>query len=253
MKFTNKFGFPHYVEEWLTNDEYDYDPDAVTATSLLKPIRMFVLAKRYKDVTELDISDLIASRYGTALHDSLEKVKVKNAIQENRLQTSINGYKVTGKFDMIVDMDKPVKKLVDVKSTSVWSYIFNSKHEDYITQLSIYRFLAQKNNINVGEDAEIFMMFTDWSGTKARSDPSYPQARIAIVPIKLWPPEQTEKFIVNRLRLFDTASILPDNDLPWCNETELWSNNGIAKRCSYCSVKNHCNQYAHLKSIGAIE
>ena len=61
---------------WLLNDEYDYinDPNYISVTTLMKPLKQIVLAKRVpKESKSFDLADLIASRLGTALHDSMEK------------------------------------------------------------------------------------------------------------------------------------------------------------------------------------
>ena len=44
---------------------------------------------------------------------------------------------VSGKYDLVLD-----GQLSDYKSTSVWTYIYGSKVEDYIKQGSIYKWLS---------------------------------------------------------------------------------------------------------------
>ncbi len=289
MRYTNKHNFPKYVEEWLSNDEYDYEDNTISATTLMSPPRMWALKKLHWEDLEMDIADLIASRYGTALHDSVEKTKISNAIQEQRFRTKIDGKVITGKFDLMIDMDKSEKKLVDIKSTSVWTHIYGSRDEDYKTQMSIYRFLARKNGHNVGTKAEIMMVFTDWSASKARKDPEYPQSRILIKPVDLWSDEETEEYIKGRIKALEDAEIDPPN----CTEEELWQDKtkyavmkkgrisavklhdsqeasdehmlslsedhyvevrqGKVKRCNYCSARTVCAQYTALKSLGLIE
>ena len=289
MRFTNKYGFPQYVVEYLEHDEYDYEEGVISATRLLTPPRQFALYHRFKDELEMDISDVIPSRYGTAIHASVEKVKLTNCVQEKRLYSDIKVgdkvFKLSGKFDIIKDMDKKVRKLVDIKSTSVWSYIYDSKIKDYETQLSIYRYLANKNGYNVGEDAEIFMVFTDWSRKRAQMNSTYPETRIKIKPIKLWSEKETEEYIKYRLSLFDECLKMEEPKLPECTDEELWREKpkyevmigervvkncsseekakehikkyqldakinlkkGKVKRCDYCVAKKFCSQYAKLK------
>jgi hypothetical protein len=286
MKFTNKNNFPEYVVQWLKFDEYDYEPNTFSATTLLQPPRVYGLKVQNQDKLEIDVSDVIASRYGTAIHDSIEKVKLDNCIQERRLRTLIDGKVVTGKFDIMKRLEDGKYQLVDVKSTSVWTYIFNSKEEDYIKQLSIYRFLGHMNGYNVIKDAEIFMIFTDWSPSKARKDPDYPQTRIKIVNLELWDIEKTRKFISERVNLLSKVSEMEEKDMPECTEKDLWAQKstyelkrdgrvvatykkkpsrilsdsslelverkGEVKRCNYCNVRPFCSQYKKLKKEGRI-
>ncbi len=288
MRYTNKYNLPDYVVEWLENDLYDFEEGVISATRLLAPPRQFVLNHRFKDELEMDISDIIPSRYGTAIHDSVDKVKLTNCMQEERLYTNIeiNGkiFKLSGKFDIIKDMDKPIRKLVDIKSTSVWSYIYDSKTKDYEAQLSIYRYLANKNGLNVGKDAEILMVFTDWSRKRSELNSTYPETRIKVKPIKLWSEKDTEEYIKFRLSLFDKCLDMDEKELPECTDEELWRDKpkfevsikervvktcsseakakehiekyqldakinlkkGTVKRCGYCTARRFCSQYKEL-------
>jgi len=286
MNYTNKFNFPDYVVEWLKLDEYDYEEGTFSATTLLQPPRVYALKKKHYDELEMDVSDLIASRYGNAIHDSIEKAGLANCLQERRLRAIVDEKIITGKFDIMKKRGDGKYQLVDVKSTSVWTYIFNSKEEDYIKQLSIYRFLGHMNGLNVVKEAEVFMIFTDWSPSKARKDSEYPQSRIQIVHLALWDIEKTRKFIAERVRLLDEASEMEESDMPECTEKELWAQKslydlkrngrvvatykkkpakmlegsslelaerkGEVKRCSYCNARPFCSQYKKLKEEGRV-
>lgn len=76
MKFTNKFNLPQHICDWLAFDEYDYNPDTISATTIIGPARAWALKRLNADKLTMDYSDLLAIRYGTAIHDSLEKVGV---------------------------------------------------------------------------------------------------------------------------------------------------------------------------------
>jgi len=282
MKFTNKMEFPVYVRQWLEFDSYDREENTITATGLLRPIRMLLLEERHKDEIEIDLSDVIASRWGTALHDSFEKVGIKGSIQEQRFRTIIDDKIITGKVDMIIG-----DKLVDLKSTSVWTYIYASKLEDYRKQLSVYKLLAEMNGIKINS-AEIMFLFTDWSKSKSK-DKNYPSTRILIQPIQLWKNSETKIWISARLKLIDYYK--NNNELPECSKEELWQSDttfavykgtnttatkicdtqeeaetlkkklngrieerlGKVKRCEYCNVRPFCEQYKNLKKQGLIE
>ena len=292
MQYTNKHNYPEIVTQWLQFDEYDYDPKTISATTLMKPARMFVLERKNWDNLEVDVSDLVASRYGTAIHDSVEKVPLKDCIQEERLRTEINGYTITGKFDILHKISNDEYELIDVKSTSVWTVIYGSKDIDYITQLSIYRYLA-RDKYKVSKNARIWFVFTDWSQSKAKNDPEYPQSRCMMKDINLWSYADTEKYIKSRLALFEEEMNQPEDDLILCSDTDLWAEQekyaimkenrksaiklhdtkqdaekhlntlgktyyiehrpGKVKRCNYCCASKFCSQYIRLSNEGRVD
>ena len=311
-KYTNNSGLSIPLAVWSLMDNYNHDtrPNLISATSLLKPIRQIVLGRRYKDnIKEIDAENLIASSMGTALHDSVENawkqkdkvIKILDSlgyinseaiydevILECRSEKEIDGYIISGQFDIAFN-----GIVCDIKSTSVWSYIFGSKEEDYKLQMSIYRWLNQ--DIITNDTAFVEYIFTDWSGTKALQDKQYPQKRIITKEIKLLSLEDTEKYIKDKLALISKYEALEDKDLILCSDEELWREKdkwkyyksgdttkratkvfateeeavnrmrvdgmtgkvvqykGGVKRCNYCNYTNLCEQYMQLQIEGAIQ
>lgn len=223
MRYTNKHNFPDFVVQWLEHDMYDYDENTISATTLMKPARAYALEKQNSDNLEIDVSDVIASRYGTAIHDSVEKVNLTGCKQEKRLRKSVMNKIITGKFDILREIGPDQHELIDVKSTSVWTYIYGSKEEEYQKQLSIYRWLGLQNGYNIVPKAKIWMIFTDWSQERARKNPDYPDTRIKIKEVELWPEEQTLKYIGNRIQELEAARKQDEKDMPRCTDEELWA------------------------------
>lgn len=253
MKYTNKHNLPDYAERWLKADEYDHEENTITASNILQPTQQMILYKRHPDELESDVSDFMAARFGTAMHDSFEKVEIPNSEKEKRLRTFFNGSVVTGKFDLMLDMHEPVQKLVDLKTTSAWSMVFGRRDEEYVKQLSIYRWLAHRNGYNVGENAEIFLVFTDWQSSMAKKGGNYPATRIAKKDIVLMSLEQTEEMISKKLIEIASVEAVASEDLPECTDEELWKDkSGKAKRCGYCSAKKVCAQYKRMKEAGTV-
>lgn len=298
MKYTNRMNFPKYIFDWLSADNYDHSKDdhAFSATTLLKPVKVHWLTARYLDGIESDVTERLSSCLGNAIHDSLEKVKTEGVSKEQRLKRSlkINNIDLTvvGKYDVLVH-EKERWTLRDIKTTSVWAYIYGGKDDEYSKQLSIYRWLLQ-DICSVDSVAFIDFFFTDWQSSKAKTDPSYPQYRL--IPgykIDLMTFQQTEEYLKTRLFLFEKYRNVPDLQLPDCTLAELWAtkevfavkkpdnqratklcdtqkeaeqyiaNNKLkaiverraprAKRCSYCGANNFCKQYATLVQQGLIE
>lgn len=315
-KYTNKTGLSLPIAVWALMDNYNYDSrdNIISASTLLKPTRQIVLGRKYKDCDkEIEASDLIASSMGTALHDSVEKawknrdktiglLESLNYLQaekiyddvvlEKRTEKEINGYIISGQFDIAFN-----GHVCDIKSTSVWSYIFGSKEKDYINQMSIYRWLNQ--DIITEDKAYVEYIFTDWSQVKALQDSQYPQARTHTLEVTLMSLEDTEKFIIDKLADIDKFMALPDKHLILCSDDELWRSEdswkaykpnaktgkinyaraskvfdnekyavayqsltkgtevklfkGEVKRCKYCNYTNICNQYSEMKLMGEVK
>jgi len=212
----------------------------------MKPARITVLERQNREALEVDYADIIPSRYGTAIHDSFERVGISKAIQEKRVKTIFENLIITGKFDMLKELeDKPGwYKLVDLKSTSAWTIVYQSKNDDYIKQLSIYRWLCTLNGYRVSDKAEICFFFTDWSRASANKNPNYPQARVYILPLDLMTLEETEEYIRERIKVIKQAFV----ELPRCTDEELWKKKAEdpPKRCDYCACRNFCEQYKEM-------
>lgn len=251
MQITNNTGISLPIAVWLASDGYDFAPGtqkAISATSLLKPVRQILLKERLTEDTAdtPDVSDYIASRLGHSIHDGIEKSWTRDygtalrklgypqklidsivinpdklepgqipVYLERRSNREILGYKISGKFDMVLE-----GRLHDFKSTSVYSYIKGSKDEDYALQGSIYRWL----NPDIVTEDHMFIefIFTDWQGAMAKADRNYPQQRVLPHRIELMSVEETENWIRGKIRQLEAAADLPEPALPRCTDEQLW-------------------------------
>jgi hypothetical protein len=179
---------------------------------------------------------------------------------------------------MVID-----KQVMDIKSTSVWTYMFGSNDDKYIKQMSIYKWL---NSDKIKKPTGIIhFIFTDWSKQKAYQDRQYPQQRVLSKEYTLMTLEETEEFIKSKLKEIDKALEMYNKTgkLPICSDEELWKDpdmwkyykkksanratkiyyteeeayqrltlegqgevrffKGEPKRCNYCNVREYCDQY----------
>lgn len=264
MRLTNIHNLSLPLAVWLLHDEYDhiYEPNYISATSLLKSTRQLVLARRViQEEREVDISSLLASRTGTAIHDSIEKAWVLSGqsamkklgypervysnvvVNPSKEQIATNPdiipiwmeqrafreitvgpttYKVGGKFDQIID-----GRLFDAKTTSVYAYLLGRKDDDYAKQGGIYRWL----NPELITDAHIYIqfIFTDWQKARSRNDANYPQTKAIEYPVEMPTLEETEKFIFNKLAEIQKFMNSPDEQIPLCTDKELWRGDTVYK------------------------
>ena len=134
---------------------------------------------------------------------------------EQRHEKEVGDYIISGKYDLVVD-----GTVSDYKSTSVWSYIFDSNALKYTQQASIYKWLAPDR---ITDNAvHIQYIFTDWSAAQAMRDPKYPQTRVLTKEYPLWSVEQTDHFIKEKLERLDQYKGKPQEELPECTKEELW-------------------------------
>ena len=254
MNYTNKYNIPEHICSWLAADEYDYLPGVYSATTLISPARAFILKKRNAENLTMDYSDFIKMRMGTAIHDSLEKIGVyaDGDFKEKRFFAEIMGCQISGKMDAVLG-----GVIRDNKSTSVWKYV-KKEFDDYIKQLSIYRWILYRNGINTEQYAFIDFFFTDWKKSDAEKSSDYPQIPYQEQKIDLLSLEATEELICDRLEEFTFA----ESVLPECTAEELWQRDecwavftkeGQARAKKLCKTEEEAKEYASANGCKYIE
>jgi len=250
-RYANVSEVPLALAVFLASDNYDYsdDPTEISATTLLKPLRQIILPARVPAGDGLvSLADMMNSRMGTAIHDGIEKSWMTNyqvAMQalglpqrvidrvrinpkpedlsddiipvylEQRLKRQLGKWTITGKFDFIGE-----GKVQDFKSTGTFTYKKQTNADKYTQQGSIYRWLDPKK---ITQDRmDIHYIFTDWKGAMAKTDPTYPPKRFHTQSFDLMSLEATESFIRRKLELIEQYWDADEEDIPQCDDTELW-------------------------------
>lgn len=257
INYSNETGINLPMALWLLNDTYDHvsKPNYISATQLLKPTREIVLARQNKKEDKaIEISTLIKSRLGTALHDSIEAAWLnKDAIakacelvgiapsmanqivinpeeiaedeipvyMEQRAFKEIDGFLIGGKYDLVMAGD-----LHDYKSTGTFSYVKQSNAKKYIQQGSIYRWLNPE--IITNDIFTINYLFTDWVAYKITTA-NYPPYAVMEQHFELLSLEDTETFIREKLADITMFSEAEQIELPLCTDEELWKDAPVYK------------------------
>jgi hypothetical protein len=141
---------------------------------------------------------------------------------ERRTKRDIAGWTLSGAFDFVAEA-----KVYDLKSTGVFGYINGSNNENYIKQMSIYRWLNQ--DIIKQDTGTILYWFTDWSALKASIDEKYPKSRTIAKSFNLLSIPATEAFIVKKLKLLTALKDEPESAMPDCTSEELWESKSVWK------------------------
>lgn len=248
-QYTNQLQVPLALAVFLATDDYDYEANVISATSLMKPLRQMVLSKRINpNEAAMDISSLVSSRMGSAIHAAIEKAwmnpeaalkalgypdKVSKNIKvnpspeqaretncipvymEQRAYKELLGFKVSGKFDFVAE-----GRVQDFKSTSVYTYLNQTNKDKYILQGSIYRWLNQ--DIITKDDMLIHYIFTDWSKAEALRNKDYPQSRVLSQRFQLLSLAETEHYVKTKLMQFRQHLETAETELPPCSDQDLW-------------------------------
>lgn len=223
MNLTNLHGLPEALVRAVTNDPYTGGGD-ISVTKLIDSPQVRMLRKQYGESVVEDVSDRIWSLLGQSVHTILERAGNETSdIQEERLYADVDGWKLSGQFDR---MDLHAKGMDDYKVTS--TYKVSGDHTDWERQLNCLRWLAIQNGYEVNH-LRIVAILRDWSKAKGLRDPNYPKQAVVVVPIEVWPLEETYQYIRNRISLHQAAEA---GTIVECTDAERWFSG---------------NKYAHMK------
>lgn len=252
-KYSNVNNISLPMAVWLARDEYQHDDrtNVISVTSLLKSIRQIVLNTRVPkgdSVLMEDISNRLASRIGTSLHNSIELSWTENYKQalldlgypkravervvinpepeevgedsiplyfEKRTEKQVGNWIISGQFDLIYD-----HQVQDIKSTSVFTYINRTNDLKYSQQGSLYRWL-NPDLIKKG-DMAIQFIFKDWNKNMVNNDPRYPKLPVLEHTVPLMSVAQTDTFVLGKIMEIDKYLQVREEDIPLCTDEDLW-------------------------------
>jgi len=221
MKLTNKFNIPKTFVNVLERPTYNKGKSHISATQLLNSPKIVTLTTKYNDEIEQDVSDMVWSLFGSAMHGVLEHGKDDNHIVEQRLHAELDGWQISGAVDLQV-VDPDGIHIKDYKTTSVWS-VMNEKIE-WEQQLNIYAWLVAHNKqVNI-KSLGIVAILRDWKAREVGTKDNYPESPIKELPIRLWTYEQQERFILERIAFHSACefALEANEDLPDCTPQEMW-------------------------------
>lgn len=217
MKITNNFNLPQPLLTAMAGFERQYLEkrpfNRMSVTELSMPILMKKLRDFHFDELQEDASDGIWRLLGSAIHRVLEHSANSSALVEERLNTDIEEFKITGQADHYED-----GILSDYKVTS--AYAVGDAKSEWVEQLNCLALLYERAGFLV-EQIQVIAILRDWS--RARTvDSDYPQIPVAVIQVERWSIEKTEDFIKNRVSLHRQATVLKTEEVQVCSETERW-------------------------------
>lgn len=255
-KYVNTSGVPLSIAVFLATDHYDHDSETISATSLIKPLRQLILAKRVTtEDAAPDLTQMVASRIGTAIHTAIEQAWMHNFVQamsdigipnhvtkrvvlnprpeelgeeiipiylEQRAYKTVGKHTVSGKFDFVGD-----GRVEDFKTTSVYTAISNNNDAKYIQQGSIYRWLNP--DIITKDEVAIQFIFTDWNAMRAKTETNYPPNRFQQKILPLMSIKETDHYVRSKLAKYEELVDAPESDIPLCTDEDLWRTEPVFK------------------------
>jgi len=222
LKITNKHGIPDTFVNVLKRPTYSKGRAHLSATQLLNSPKIVAMTKKFEDELEQDVSDMVWSIFGTAIHGVLEHGKDDNHIVEERLHTTFDGWRISGAIDLQILTGPDTISIRDYKTTSAWA-VMNEKIE-WEQQLNIYAWLVETCKLKIVDSVGIVAIIRDWSRREAAKNPDYPQSPVKEITINLWPYQQREDFISERISKHSECEfhMETDEELPPCTPEEMW-------------------------------
>ena len=250
MIITNKFNLPQTFVNIMKRPTYTKGKANLSATEMISSPRIVQLRKLHEDKVETDVTEMVWSIFGTAIHGVLEHGKDKNHLVEERIHANHMGWSISGAIDLqIVNEDGSVT-INDYKTCSAWA-VMNEKIE-WEYQLNIYGWLVEKVKQIPVKSLEIVAIIRDWNRRESALKQNYPDAPIKVIPITLWPYEVREKFVEERIKAHADAVFEMEigSELPPCSSDDMWERPttyaikkiGGAKARNVCDTREEADQ-----------
>jgi len=180
---------------------------------------------------------------GTAIHKVLQENANEDIEVEKKVRLTLpNGWTLTG----IIDVFNKTEHLIeDYKVTSVWSFLLGDKKE-WENQLNVYAYMLRLQGYTI-DRLRINAILRDWQKSKVSED--YPEIPFVSKEIPLWTFEEQEKYVIERMRLFE-------NEPQECSDEEKWKRGGEValmqkgrKKALSCILKKKLKIFKFLESV----
>ena len=220
MKITNKQNLPPPVVALLTRNFYTKGASQYSATELMSPPQIRRLREQYDDQIEIDVTDLIASQFGTFMHGKLEAKEIEGYINEERLYVDVDGISISGQIDLQKD-DPDGIEIVDYKFVKAWAVIMNKA--SWEAQLNIYKWLVETVKRKPVKRLQVNAFIKDFNKYEVKE--GYPEAEAVMLDFPLWDSVKTETYVRTRLEMHREAKMAHDfgEELQPCTDEERWA------------------------------
>jgi hypothetical protein len=215
VKYTNRFDIDPAIARAVMEDRYELTGD-VSVTGLLRPAQIAGLEYQHEEDLTLDVSEGLWRLLGSAVHEILARQRVSGALQEHKLVVPVEGWEVSGTFDILYT-EEAVRRLKDYKVSTVWSYIYGKA--EWEAQVNLYVYMARIHGLQVDE-ASISLIMRDWHEIESKTRAGYPPRPFMEIPMPLWTAEETGAFLLRRVLVHQEAR---EGRWAECTDEERWA------------------------------
>ena len=219
MQVTNVHNLPEPLVTLARREYYSKGAAQYSVTEIMSPPKIRRMREKYDDQIVTDVSQMLWSLLGSALHVVMERGETSGWIKEERLFAEVDGVSISGAIDLQEEGEAGIT-IYDYKFTSAWAVM--QEKEEWIQQLNIYKWLVETVKQRKVVGLKICAMVRDYSKHDLRE--AYPAAPICVVDIPLWDSVKTEMYIRERLEMHREAKMRADfgEDLQNCSNEERW-------------------------------
>lgn len=225
MKWTNRHGLPDTLVKAAMTDNYTKGDARISVTGLIQPPQIAILREKYASEIVVDVADDIWRIVGTAIHGLLERMGDETHLPEERLFADVLGWRISGGIDLQM-LGPTVAAVRDYKFCAVYSV--RGEKAEWVAQLNAYKYLIEISKGWEVKSLGVVALLRDWLRSRAKLDPTYPQAPVQTVNIPMWSHDEARQYIEGRIRLHREALRASEwgEDLPPCTDDERWARPG---------------------------
>ena len=219
MQVTNVHNLPEPLVTLARREYYSKGAAQYSVTEIMSPPKNRRMREKYDDQIVTDVSQMLWSLLGSALHVVMERGETSGWIKEERLFAEVDGVSISGAIDLQEEGEAGIT-IYDYKFTSAWAVM--QEKEEWIQQLNIYKWLVETVKQRKVVGLKICAMVRDYSKHDLRE--AYPAAPICVIDIPLWDSVKTEMYIRERLEMHRESKMRADfeEDLQNCSNEERW-------------------------------
>ena len=196
MKITNNYNVPEPLVTLASKEYYSKGASQYSVTELMAPPKVKRLREKYDAEIEQDVSDMLWSMLGSALHVVMERGQTEGYISEERIFAKVDDVTVSGAIDLQKITPEGIV-LIDYKFTSAWAVM--QEKTEWQQQLNIYKWLVETVKRKKVVGLQICAFIRDFSRHETKE--GYPNSPIHMVDIPMWDSVTTETYVRERLEM----------------------------------------------------
>lgn len=195
----------------------------ISVRELVGPPRIRQLVRRLGESLEVEAAEglvnaVFESGFRSLLWSAREGLDPTRYLIAQTFAAQLGGWTISSELRAI---DLQEKIILDLRTASI-ELTRTGTHDDWVSELNVYRWLCHMNGIDIGR-LELFAMFYDLSSDSSTHHRDVPTLGFRLIPVELWALSETARYVGQRLRLHQEAECVADRDLSICTKQEQWS------------------------------